>query len=151
MKKTRAETICTFLRGTTFVVCSIEDNENLTTFLASVPGGFQSIRGQRFDYFGRLPPDMTQNMDLELAVLCVGLLELKLAMHNDVLVSRSVEAAWTYYKLDRLLDCGRLTKVTIQAMGYYIEAAADQAARGLATLIKNGFDGCGRTVIVDIK
>ncbi|KAF9691493.1 hypothetical protein EKO04_010237 [Ascochyta lentis] len=121
---THAETVRTFLRGTMFVSSSIADNNSLTGFLALIPGGFASIRGLYFDYFGRLPPNVAQNMDLELAVRCTGLRELKILMHNDVLASRPAQVAWTYYYFNRLLDCGNVGKVTIATMGYYNVTAA---------------------------
>ncbi|KZM21267.1 uncharacterized protein EKO05_0011496 [Ascochyta rabiei] len=147
---TRAETIKIFLRGTTFGSSSTADNECLTGFLGSVPGGFASIRGLYFDCFG-LSLKTPRKTDLELAVRCTCLRELTLLMHEYVLARSSAQDIYTDYNFNRLLDSGSVGKVSIITVSYCEAAVTEQAARDLAFLIEDGFRSRGRTVQVTVN
>lgn len=148
--KLYVETVQEFLRSTKFVSSSIDNNTALTEFLGSVPGGFECVRELYFDYFSRLKSTAMHNMNLELAVRCTSLRELKIMMHNLEMGLRTVQAAWTYYIFDRLLGCRCLIKVTIYTMGWYDPVATGNTL-DLSVLIEQGFAALGQTVVVEVS
>ena len=150
-KHTLRETMEVFLEGTIFQVCSIEQNQVVHTFLSHAFNGFASVRGLHFAFFDCFPQGFGLNADLELAVRCSGLQELRLSFHNRKLFQwvrdngdyvgapRPAQEMWDYYELRRVLDAGvRFQKLTILRKGWGNEFA-DLAALDLAAFVARKF------------
>jgi hypothetical protein len=149
---TYRETIEVFLQGTTFRTNSIQQNHFMHAFLSHAPNGFASVRTLAFAFFDCFPPGFDQNADLELAVRCTGLQEIRLSFHDNKLVHwvaphdtaglqepRPASEMWDYYKMDRLFEGGnRLRKVVLIHRGWGV-APAGQALLNFAALIEHKF------------
>jgi hypothetical protein len=124
-KSTAAETIGVYVRGSTFMVASINDNRLLDGFLYAVDKGYEAIRSIHFAFFDCFLADFPENADLELAFHCKGLHTIRITFHIERLrifvlegdyefedgltgYPRSVDEIWAHYRFARLMDCKKV-------------------------------------------
>jgi hypothetical protein len=139
-KSTMSETTGVFVRNSQFMIASYNDNLLLDGFLKTMPKGYEAIRSIHFAFFDCFPEGFPQNADLELAVRCTGLRNIKMRFHstrlitwvllgnyNDGLTScpRRIDNMWAHYKFARLLDCVNLETLIIERKGHNLEVALE--------------------------
>tara|TARA_R110002003_G_scaffold562_7_gene20456 strand:- start:7952 stop:8644 length:693 start_codon:yes stop_codon:yes gene_type:complete len=152
-RSTMAETIGVYVRGSTFMVASINDNRLLDGFLRTVAKGYEAIRSIHFAFFDCFRANFPQNADLELAFRCKGLHTIRITFHIERLrifvlegdyedgltgYPRPVDDMWAHYRFARLMDCKNLQEVVIELKGRYVGISID-ASENLGNRIKQEY------------
>jgi hypothetical protein len=122
--------------------------------MASGPGRVLLVRKLKFDFSSRFKAEkFEKNADLELAVDCKGLRTIQLCLHQKELTydrmvdqgKMQLEATaciadklFVKYRLERFLDCDKLSSIIIEHSGYFLEAA-EEAAESLGKLLGEKF------------
>jgi hypothetical protein len=165
-KKTFEETMAVMIENMEIQVCSIMDNDFIRAFLAAGPDRFRLVRQLNFDYFSRFPAEkFEKNADLELAVDCKGLRTIKLGFHQTQLTYSLMVDQWqmrfkitphpadklfSKYRLERLLECDKLSTIIIEHFGTFMEAA-EEAAENLGKLLEQKFASKGQKQVVEVQ